>query len=590
MTASDFNLRQSHLALLAQLCAESGLSNVIISPGSRSAPLTATFASHSAFQCRVVYDERSAGYIALGIAQQTNLPTILICTSGTAALNYTPAVAEAYYQQVPLLLLTADRPPEWIDQQDNQAIHQERLYEPHLQASYTFPSDISHPDARWHVRRLLSEAIARCTRPVAGPVHINVPLREPLYPPPEGKEGNEGKQDSEGAAPGNAAVWLSVHPQLTDAGWTTLTAHWQKARRKLVVAGMHRPNSRLRTALHTLSQRADTAVIADITANLFPDATPLVHADAILSANAPAVLASLQPDLIVSYGGPVTSKSFKQFLRNVSPQAHWRLQPAGPVPDTYQNLTHVLPVEPESFFMELTSRLETDRSASSYVEDWRRLEQEASTTIDRFLDAAPFGEFKASWQVLRVLPAGSVLQLGNSMPIRYANLIGLSPQTVLAGVYSNRGTSGIDGTVSTAVGAALASGRLTTLITGDLAFFYDRNGLWHDHLPSNLRIVLLNNHGGGIFDIIDGPGRLPRALQETYFLTPQRLTAERTAADHGLNYWYANDEDGLLAALPRFFQPSDRPGILEIETKMAVNSQVFSEFKRMIETLISTAD
>ena len=587
MPATETTSRQTLLAQIAQICAEQGLTNVVISPGSRSAPLTAAFASHPVMQCRVVYDERSAAYIALGLAQQTGRPTILICTSGTAALNYTPAVAEAFYQRVPLLILTADRPPEWIDQQDNQAIHQDRLYEPHLRASYSFPTDLSHPDARWHARRVFGEAIARCTHPVAGPVHINVPLREPLYVMEGGKEGNEGKPESSQGSSETAGrvVWMAGQAALTGESWAELMPQWQAARRKLIVAGMNRPEPRLQDALHTLGERSDVAVIADITANLFPHGTLLCHADALLGAKKLAVLADLQPDLVVSFGGPVTSKAIKQFLRSAHPSAHWRVQPAGPVPDTYQNLTHLLPAEPAGFFEQLVDRLSANNSATNYASDWRSLEQQAAVAIARFLQAAPFGEFKACWQVMQALPAGSVLQLGNSMPIRYANLISLAPQSVLAGVYGNRGVSGIDGTVSTAVGAALASDRLTTLITGDLALFYDRNGLWHRHLPPNLRIVVLNNHGGGIFDIIDGPNRLPPTLHETYFLTPQPLTAQRTAADHELDYLHAADDDGLHSALSRFFQPSERPVIMEVETTMAVNTRIFEQFRQMIAAI-----
>ncbi len=587
MPASDVALRQTLLAQVAQRCAHFGLTNAIISPGSRSAPITAAFAANPSFQCRVVYDERSAGYIALGIAQQTGLPTVLVCTSGTAALNYAPAVTEAFYQQIPLLILTADRPPEWIDQQDNQAIHQGRLYEPHLLASFSFPLDLAHPDAQWHALRLVDEALTRCTQPIPGPVHINVPLREPLYPEAGGSRNQS--PDVNVAAPRRPIHWMAARPELTDESWETLLAQWQVAGRKLIVAGMHRPDPRLQAGLHALSQRADVAVIGDITANVFTAGTALVHADAVLGTRSQASLAALQPELIVSFGGPVTSKYIKQFLRGSQPVAHWRIQPAGPAPDTYQNLTQVLPAEPSDFFAQLAHRTEPARPPASYAANWYRLEQEAFPAITDFLDAAPFGEFKACRQVMQHLPAGSVLQLGNSMPIRYANLIGLTPQPVLAGVYGNRGVSGIDGAISTAVGAALASERITTLIIGDLGFFYDRNGLWHSHLPANLRIVLLNNHGGGIFDIIDGPNRLPAALHQTYFLTPQPLTARRTAADHGLDYLHAADDLSLHGALGSFFQPGARPAILEIETDMAVNTEVFDQFKRMLTVIGSGA-
>lgn len=199
--------------------------------------------------------------------------------------------------------------------------------------------------------------------------------------------------------------------------------------------------------------------------------------------------------------------------------------------------------------------------------------------------ATPFGEFAAVREVLAHLPPDSLLQVGNSMPIRYVNILGFAHGHYPARVDANRGTSGIDGTVSTAVGAALSTAVTTALIVGDLGFFYDRNGLWHRHLPPNLRVVVLNNHGGGIFDIIEGPNRLERERQEAWFLTPQPLTARRTAEDHGLRYFHATSGADLQRELPLFFSPGDGPALLEVETNMATNSAVYAHFKAAMSRL-----
>ncbi|MFZ2359590.1 MAG: 2-succinyl-5-enolpyruvyl-6-hydroxy-3-cyclohexene-1-carboxylic-acid synthase [Anaerolineae bacterium] len=589
MTARDPVLpgRSAVLQAAAQLCVDQGLTDFIVAPGSRSAPLTTALAQQPALRCRVVYDERSAAYIALGLAQQSGRPVGLVCTSGTAAVNLAPAVVEAFYQGVPLLVLTADRPAEWIDQQDNQAVRQRGLYEPHVLASYELPVDLSHPDARWHALRIFNEAIELAQSPLPGPVHVNVPLREPLYPELARSETGQSRVDELARSEtGQSGVnVLPSSPQLSAQAWDDLLPIWQVATRKLIVAGMAAPDERLRRALHDLSQRPDVAIIADISANLFPDGTPLHHGDAILGTRHAETLRNLQPDLVISFGGPVTSKYIKQFLRDPARQAHWRVQPAGVAPDTYQTLTHVMPMQPADFFGELAQRVRDLPALPSYAAAWQRLETVTAQAVGNFLDSATFGEFQATQRVMRALPMGSRLQLGNSMPIRYANLVGYAPGMELSSVNCNRGTSGIDGTVSTAVGAALASGDLTTLIVGDLGFFYDRNGLWHAHVPSTLRIVLLNNHGGGIFDIIDGPNRLPAELHQAYFLTPQPLTARRTAADHGLDYCHAADAAGLEDALATFFNPRPRAALLEIETDMAVNSQVFRQFKAMLAML-----
>lgn len=583
MTLPDATQSSRSLALqaIARLCVEQGMTDFIVAPGSRSAPLIAALAEQPGLRCRAVIDERAAGYIALGLAQQSGRPVGLVCTSGTAAVNLAPALVEAFYQGVPLLALTADRPPEWIDQQDNQAIRQRGLYEPHVRASYELPVEMGHPDAIWHALRVLREAIERASGPLPGPVHVNVPLREPLYPA-ELAQSQTGQSATKlvRSQAGQSAV-MPARQQLTEQAWDDLATGWRLATRKLVLAGMRPPDHGLRRALSHLSQRPDVAVIADITANLFPDATPLHHGDAILGTRQDETLAALHPDLLISFGGPVTSKYVKQFLSNRPPQAHWRVQPAGDAPDTYQTLTHVLPIQPGDFFASLVQRSAALPATSGYAASWQRQQTTAARQIADFLRSATFGEFQATWRIMQALPAGSRLQIGNSMPIRYANLIGHAGARV-GSVHSNRGTSGIDGAVSTAVGAALATGDLSILLVGDLGFFYDRNGLWHRHVPANLRIVLLNNHGGGIFDIIDGPSRLPADVQRTFFLTPQPLTAERTCADHGLDYFHAADAASLDAALAAFFDPRPRPALLEIESDMAVNSQVFRQFKEMI--------
>jgi 2-succinyl-5-enolpyruvyl-6-hydroxy-3-cyclohexene-1-carboxylate synthase len=560
---------------LVQICAARGVHDWILAPGSRSAPLTVALTRHHQMRCRLIFDERSAAYVALGLAQQMRTPVGLVCTSGTAAVNFAPAVVEAFYQGVPLLVLTADRPPEWIDQQDNQAIHQNNLYAPHVRASYTLPLDDGKPDTRWFVSRVIANAIDLAQSWEPGPVHINVPLREPLYTPAPAR------------APSPSASLvplrtLASRPQLDESAWQELLAQWRAASRKLIVAGMHPTDPCLHTALHALAADHSVAVFADVTANLHALPFALAHADAILGTRAAAVLDRLRPDLVINFGGQVTSKNIKTLLRSRTPQALWHVRPSIVAPDTYQALTHVVPMAAPKFFSQLAARLGQPEHANgdtTYQATWRMLDEQAATILDRLAAEGPLNEFAAVHHVLGALPPGSLLQAGNSMPVRYINLVGIQPGHFPAQVNGNRGTSGIDGTVSTAVGAALATMALTTLIVGDLGFFYDRNGLWHRHLPSNLRIIVLNNHGGGIFDIIEGPNQLERERQETYFLTPQPLSARRTAEDHGLRYLHAGSSDELTHVLPEFFAGDGGPALLEIETDMTTNTAAYTRFK-----------
>jgi len=562
---------------LVRICVAKGVCDFIVAPGSRSAPLTIALARHPEIRCRVVYDERAAGYIALGLAQQRRRTVGLVCTSGTAAVNFGPAVVEAFYQGVPLLILTADRPPEWIDQQDNQAIHQAALYAPHVRGSYVLPLEDGHADTAWFGARVVAQAIDQANGWQPGPVHINVPLREPLYPPPLPVTHEPFARPVIHTVPAT--------PRLDDAAWPELVAQWQTAERKLLVAGLYPLDAALSAALASLARDPSVAIFADATANLQGLTAAPAHADMILATQNAATLDALRPDLVVVFGGQVTSKYLKALIRRNPPRALWFVGPGSVAPDTYQALTHRVPALPAAFFAELASRVLSPATTPGYQTVWADLEQQASTALSRFLAQAPFGEFVAVHRVLRALPAGTRLQVGNSMAIRYVNFLGVQAGHFPIQVNSNRGASGIDGTVSTAVGAALADDILTTLIVGDLGFFYDRNGLWHRHVPPNLRVVVLNNHGGGIFDIIDGPNRLPAAEHETYFLTPQPLSARRTAADHELAYWYAATDSDLCAILPAFFTLGHGPALLEIETTMAVNTALFQQFKAVAGAL-----
>ncbi len=586
--------------LLVQICAERGVHDWVLAPGSRSAPLTVALSRHPQMRCRLIFDERSAAYIALGMAQQLRSPVGLVCTSGTAAVNFAPAVVEAFYQGVPLLVLTADRPPEWIDQQDNQAIHQDGLYAPHVRGSFSLPPDDGKPDTRWYTARLLANAIDLAQGWEPGPVHLNVPLREPLYAP-AGADGEAGERQgaagAQGAAKGRrlSIRTLRTAPALEEEAWSELLDQWHGARRKLIVAGMHPFDETLRSAICRLSADPSVAVFSDVGANLHGlDCVP-THADAILGTRDGATLEDLAPDLVVNFGGQVTSKNLKTLLRRRPPTALWHVRPSLVAPDTYQALTHTIPMLPAPFLAQLAERAQGAPSTppasdrlSGFGADWAALDKQMAELLRRFAGGEPFNEFAAVHQVLCALPQGSLLQVGNSMAIRYVNILGVQAGHLPAQVNGNRGTSGIDGTVSTAVGAAMAAMNagqdteaITTLIVGDLGFFYDRNGLWHRHLPPNLRVVVLNNHGGGIFDIIEGPNQLERERQETWFLTPQPLSARRTAEDHGLRYWKAQSGLELAHSLEQFFAPETGPALLEIETDMGTNTAAYGGFKAL---------
>ncbi len=558
---------------IAEICAQKGIENVVLSPGSRCAPLTIAFARHPKLNVRTVSDERAAAFIGLGMALTTGKPTVLICTSGTAALNYAPAVAEAFFQQIPLLILTADRPPEWIDQLDGQTIRQQNVYGQHIKNSYTFPVDLEHKDAIWHSARIVSEALNEATAFPAGPVHINVPLREPFYP----TSGETIAFDT------NVKVIEeeAANYTLAAAQVQKLTQDLQQYKRILVVAGQDKYNPELLQSMAAFAKATGAVIVGDLISNVHELPEAIRHQDAILACPDEEKMCSLQPDLLITFGKSIISKSLKLYLRKYKPQTHWHLQPAGAVADTFQSLKKIIRCTPQYFFEELASA-NYNLANNSFTNAWHSFEQKVSKFLENYTATAEFSELTAVANLLKQLPQQSNLHLANSMAVRYANILGLPAESSVH-VYANRGTSGIDGSTSTTVGCALTSTNITTLLTGDLAFFYDRNGLWHNYLPQNLRIVLLNNHAGGIFRLIDGPKQQPEL--EEFFETRQELNAENTARDFGLNYTSCTSLEELKQLLPQFMAEDAGPGVLEVFTDSKENAASFAKYKQALLSL-----
>jgi 2-succinyl-5-enolpyruvyl-6-hydroxy-3-cyclohexene-1-carboxylate synthase len=563
-----------------ELLYQKGLRHVVVSPGSRSAPLTLAVARHPGLRVRVVADERAAGFTALGMAQQTGQPVALICTSGSAVYNLSPAVAEAYFQQIPLLLLTADRPHEWLHQQDGQTIVQAGLFGPHVKRAYDLPADYAHADARWVIERTCNEAYDLSHSGPAGPVHINVPLREPFYPKPDEPFRYERGRVIE-QLPGETTLPAPI--------WHKLLDDWEATDRKLILLGQLPYDEQLTDVLRRISEEQHVPVVGEIISNLSrSEAGFITHTDTILAQPNEALLNELRPDLLLTVGNGFLTRNLKTYFRRYPASRHWHLQPhPDRLVDAFQSLTTVIPMAPLPFFNKLFADIDykrfregaDDDSDGTYLTAWQTADRAARRTVEQSLQTSPFTDWVATQTILEALPIGSHLHLANSMPVRYANLCGLDAAQQVR-VWSNRGVSGIDGCLSTAVGAALQTEAIVTVLIGDIAFFYDRNALWQPNLPPNLRIVLLNNAAGHIFRMIDGSGQQPEL--ETYFETPHALTAQRTCADHGVDYSVVDDGEGLVAALGTFFEASDKPRLLEIKTDKRVNAETFAAYKRRL--------
>ncbi len=549
---------------LAKICAAKGIENIIISPGSRNAPIILAFKQEPVINCMSIVDERSAGFFALGMAQQTGKAVAIACTSGSAVLNYAPAIAEAYYQKIPLLIITADRPVEWIDMADSQTIRQKNIFENYIRKSVELPQNINSEDELWFTDRLINEAINACTYPVSGPVHINLPFTEPLY---EGFDEDIPK----------AKIIDTIIPKnlITKEELELLVDQWNTSKRTLILTGMLPKNEELNSLLSTFAKDDSIAVLTETTSNLY---TEDFHSsiDKILAAISTEESTEFTPELLITIGNQVISKKIKAFLRSHRPANHWHIDSTDLNLDTYQSLTQNIPMKPLEFFKQLKNEIKNGNGDYSNI--WKEKELIIKDKHEEYLSQCPYSDLQVFEFLLRNIPQNSHLQLANSTPVRYAQLFKNREDIQY---FSNRGTSGIDGCISTAVGAAHASQQPTTLITGDLSFFYDSNGLWNNHLSKKLRIIIINNGGGGIFRFIDGP---TKSNSLDYFETPHHLNAEHIAKTFGVEYFKSESITELEKYCETFFNPDlNKTAILEIFTPRELNAEVLKAYFRFLK-------
>jgi len=558
-------LWRSYLELLA----EGGLRHVFISPGSRSAPLTLAFARTEKIKTHVCPDERTSAYTALGMAQALGEPVALVCTSGTAAYNFAPAVAEAFYLDIPLLVLTADRPPEWIGQYEGQSIQQHELYGKHTRFSATFSADLAQPDAQWHGARLLQEALLFLQGKAGkapGPVHLNVPFREPFYPSTE-----ENFPIEEPVFQTNS--WNTFEKPLPKK-LNAAQEEWLKqfAGKKILLfpaQGWPTPEE------VKLAEVQKHPIITELTSNFFAVKHGIHFPDFVPYSE------EFRPDLLITWGGSPLSKPLKLFLRKFPAKEHLHLTPHFPPPDTYQSLTDVWQMQPEP----VLAALAKIPAHKNYAILWQNTIDKIKNVRDSFSNNLAFGEWQATEKVLSFLAAEKrplSLHLASSMPVRMASYLHRFNTENELRVYANRGTAGIDGCTSTAVGHALAQPeRLHVLLTGETAFLYDNNAFWQEQLPENLRIVVINNRGGGIFAKIQGPSQQPE--QKRFFQVPHEQDCFNIAARFGLGYLAAHELGELERHLPLWFAPSDVPSVLEVFTSPEIDAEIWNAFKQELK-------
>ena len=560
---------------LVEICAAKGIEQVVIAPGSRNAPLIISFNEHEQFECLSIPDERVAGYFALGIAQQTRTPVIITCTSGTASLNFAPAIAEAFYQKIPLLIITADRPVEWIHQGEGQSINQRAVFTNYVLKSYQLPQEPEHPDELWSANRIVSEAIETCYTKGGGPVHLNIPFREPLY----------GQKEYSNKPLPKVIQTEKPFPIISKERWHNLKMDWKNADKKLLICGLlpkQEVEQELLDVIGELVNKSDIQILSETTSNIVLPSLFISHIDGVLSIITEAELDSFTPDLLITIGGSFVSKKLKHFIRKLSIAKHWHIGEEGDFLDTFQSVTRYIALPVSKFFATFIKQLpkkNKSKVAFQYKLSWLEKNAIVLEYHEKYLSTIAWCDLKAFQIILDNLPLGINLHMGNSTPVRYVQLF-LSNPTIQYN--SNRGVAGIDGCTSTAAGAAWVNDQLTVLITGDISFFYDSNAFWHQHLSPNLRVIIINNGGGNIFRYIPGP---PTTNQlETYFETKQNLNAEHIAKTFNIVYYFADEEKALKEVLSRFFktQMNQRPAILEIETDAEVSATVFRDYYKSL--------
>ncbi|TRW25718.1 2-succinyl-5-enolpyruvyl-6-hydroxy-3-cyclohexene-1-carboxylic-acid synthase [Flavobacterium zepuense] len=541
---------------IIQICLAKGITDIVISPGSRNAPLTIGFANNEGFTCYSIADERCAAFFAVGMAQQLQKPAAIVCTSGSALLNYYPAVAEAFYSQIPLIVISADRPHDKIDIGDGQTIRQENVFANHIVYSANLLEDASAENDT-----LINNAIA-ISKIKRGPVHINAPFEEPLY------------ETVDQCSVGVEVHYSPIEETLFDGEISEYVERWNVAKKKLVLVGVNYPNSIEEAIIAQLAADPSVVVMTETTSNLHHPSF-LNNIDTIITPFTEQDFEAYRPEILLTFGGMVVSKRIKAFLRKYKPQMHWHIDSLRAY-DTFGALSRHIEAEPNTFLKEfLPQTLPVDSDYNKIAQELKAFRKEKH---DAYLAKIPFSDFKAFELILPALPDNSQLQISNSSPIRYAQLFDIKPSIE---VFCNRGTSGIDGCTSTAIGAALASQKETVLITGDVSFLYDSNALWNNYISKDFKIILINNAGGGIFRILPGHAETP--VFNTFFETTHKLTAEHLAKMYGFEYSTASDEAGLQSALEVFMGKSDKPKILEVFTPMLENDKILLQyFKELV--------
>jgi 2-succinyl-5-enolpyruvyl-6-hydroxy-3-cyclohexene-1-carboxylate synthase len=546
---------------IPEICARLGVKKVIIAPGSRNAPLIFAFTAHPEMECLSITDERSAAYFALGIVQHSSEAVALVCTSGTAALNFAPAIAEAYYQNLPLLVFTADRPAEMIDQADGQTLRQTNIYANYIKASFDLPvetvvsADLDFSD------RQVSQAIDIAISYPQGPVQINVPMREPIYTALPEMHSNP-----------KILKTLRAINRLSTESLQQLKESWLKHNKKLVVFGVFPENTELNALANQLAHEPDVVVLSENLSNISGNGI-ITQLESLYSrVNSKDSTGNFAPDLLITIGHSVICKQLKIFLRGHQPAEQWQIESSMPYVDTYKCLTTIVP----GVATDILTQMPFEQTKSDFSEVYLSEMMHIKALHEDFVNNKALSDMSVTLELLKQTPTGTVLHLANSTSVRWTQLF---PARKDLTYICNRGTSGIDGSMSTAAGYAYCSQQPVVFLTGDLSFIYDSNALWNNYIDNNLKIIVMNNNGGNIFRFIGDKELMEKSLD--FFTTPHQVKIKSLVEAYGLNYTVCDKTEDLSKCVENLLI-SDKATVLEVFTDSHLNTENYKGYFKNI--------
>jgi 2-succinyl-5-enolpyruvyl-6-hydroxy-3-cyclohexene-1-carboxylate synthase len=558
---------KGNVNILTTLLVAHGIRHVVACPGSRNAPLVHNFGLSPRIECHPVTDERSAGFYALGMSQALTKPVcvkepVVVCvTSGTALLNLAPAIAEAYYQRWPLVVISADRPPQWIDQLDGQTLPQPDALGRFVAKAVSLPEP-RDDEERWYCNRLVNEALLKSRE--GFPVHINVPIAEPLFSFTTQTLPAQRKIEQIGSLMNNRLF----HE-------TFLSAFFQARKPMVIVGQTYFDDSCMAADLYEIGAYA--VVLSESLTNTverchFDEVLPLLEGDD-----------SYKPDFILYLGGTLVSKRLKRFIRGLSDVSVWSVSEDGAVYDTFMHLTGIIKGSVYEATVLLMDAIEqsTATHTETFVERWNRLLQRASAHADAYEPAysqmAAVKWFERSVGEKKISKKAS-FHYANSAAIRLANIYACHY------VYCNRGVNGIDGSLSTAAGFSLVSEHDVYCVIGDLSFFYDQNARWNQNLKGNFRVLLLNNGKGGIFNMLPGLEQSP--VCDSFVAASHQTSAEGICQQNHVVYLRADDMEQMQKGIETLLSlESDRPVLLEVFTNASEDESAYRLYFKQLQTV-----